>query len=593
MAKQTVIGELVTKIKLAIDESSKAQAKSEMSELKSFAMKTLGALGIGFSVAQLKSFAQDCVQVASDVQEMEGKADVVFGKFAKDADEWAESYSNSIGRSKSDIKTYITDMQNLLTGFTNGSDEAREACMKLSEAATSLAIDNAPFDNTDEQVSVDRMTKAIMGQTEAARMMGAILDDNTRAEAMNRMGIQGTYEALDQYTKMTVNLNALQYQMKDAIGDCERSMSRYEGQTRQLSAAQKDFKEYVGNQLIPVMNKVRDIQIWFEQSKLKFAKFLFEDIAGALGGVENMLKLVAIAAASLIIALNISKITSFLTSLSALLSPVTLKILAIAAAIAAVFLIIDDIATFLSGGDSLIGDWLESIGVDTEQLRNDINDFIDNVGKEIDELKNNVKNFWGEVTKGFDDFVQKLNEFQENFEKDHPILSRLLGLKRGEATLEDYEGKEDDPLLKNHGKSYSSTTLGVNRITESEEDAETNAKIADTVKSGAGSLWNGTKLVMGVATKRFLDGADLIEDMLGGIGKNSLVGRTVPSTVAAKTIVPASNVVSKNYNIKQENNQQYKFEVHERNIADGIYNRLTSQDSQNTDNLARAIATGG
>ena len=66
------------------------------------------------------------------------------------------------------------------------------------------------------------MTKAVMGESEAAKRLGAVLNESTRAQAMETLGLKGKYDSLDQLTKMQVNYQAILQQSPDAIGDCER-----------------------------------------------------------------------------------------------------------------------------------------------------------------------------------------------------------------------------------------------------------------------------------------------------------------------------------------------------------------------------------
>ena len=56
-AKETVIGKFVNQILFKVDKSSVDEAKSAISEVKGFAAKALGAIGIGFSFTKLASLA--------------------------------------------------------------------------------------------------------------------------------------------------------------------------------------------------------------------------------------------------------------------------------------------------------------------------------------------------------------------------------------------------------------------------------------------------------------------------------------------------------------------------------------------------------
>ena len=203
-----------------VDRNSENQVEDSVKSLKSMASKALGAIGLTLSVAGIAGAIKDCVSLASEVEEMENKFDVVFGEIRDDVDKWAQDYSDAIGRNKNDIKTYLADQQNLLVGF----GMTRQAGAELSQQMTTLALDLASFGNIDETVAVDAMTKAIMGESEAAKTLGAVLNDSTREQAMLQMGLSGTYNSLDQLTKMQVNYQAILSQSPDAIGDCERSL---------------------------------------------------------------------------------------------------------------------------------------------------------------------------------------------------------------------------------------------------------------------------------------------------------------------------------------------------------------------------------
>ena len=192
------IRDLVVKFGFDVDKNSKKETEDSIRGIKNLAKDLLGKVAVVFSVAKLSSFAKDCVQAASDVEEMQNKFDVVFDGITDDVEKWADEFSKSVGRNKNTIKGYLADQQNLLVGF----GMTREAGAKLSEEMTSLALDLASFANTDETVAVNAMTKAVMGESEAAKTLGAVLNDSTREAAMMKMGLSGTYNSLDQLTKM-------------------------------------------------------------------------------------------------------------------------------------------------------------------------------------------------------------------------------------------------------------------------------------------------------------------------------------------------------------------------------------------------------
>ena len=373
-----------------------------------------------FSVAKAAQFTKECLGMASTVQEMQNKFDVVFKGMTDDVENWAEQFANSIGRNKNSIKGYLADNQNLFVGMGMARDRAADLSKQLVEGA----LDIASFNNVQEDIAINAMSKALMGESEAAKTLGAVLNDNTRAMAMNELGIKGKYQALDEATKMEVNYRAIMMQSKDAIGDCVRSMDSYEARQRQLSAAVQYFKEFVGTSLLPVfsvflgmitkgINFLTDLAkkiIGATEEENRILK-LFEriqaivkklqpaidrmmqtlsngaqkginfikGIVDMLGGAENALKLLSLVAGALFVVLKAGAILDFLknfktlaTVITKIFSTGTLKVMAMVAIIVILALIVEDFINFLLGNDSVIGTIFDKAGIGADNVRKKI-----------------------------------------------------------------------------------------------------------------------------------------------------------------------------------------------------------------------------
>lgn len=101
-----------------------------------------------------------------------------------------------------------------------------------------------------------------------------------------------------------------------------------------------------------------------------------DKLSDKVGGMENLLKLIAMAAGSIWLALNASKILSFFKGLSGLLSIANLKTLALVAVILLIALAIDDLIHFLNGDASVIGEFFEQMGIDADDARETISKVI-------------------------------------------------------------------------------------------------------------------------------------------------------------------------------------------------------------------------
>lgn len=353
-----------------VDQASEQKVEGSIKSLKSMASKVLGAVGITLSVAGIKSAIDGCVEVASSIEEMQNKFDVVFGDMRNEVDKWAQEYSDAIGRNKNDIKTYLADRQNLLVGF----GMTRQAGAEMAEQMTSLALDLASFGNMDETASVNAMTKAVMGESEAAKTLGAVLNDSTRAQAMATLGLKGTYDKLDQLTKMQVNYQAILQQSPDAIGDCQRSLDSYESTKKRYIAKLKEIKTIVGQFFLPTYQKILSIgakgltmiRDWLQK---------LTDLTDKLGGSQRVLSVLAAAFTAMLVAMNLKKIGAAINGFTKLARAIGLghgKALAFFAVFLLLALVIEDFISFMRGDKSLLGTMLERAGVDCEKLRQNI-----------------------------------------------------------------------------------------------------------------------------------------------------------------------------------------------------------------------------
>lgn len=428
------IKELMIALGYKVDEKSKNKAMNDAKALKKQVQSILGAIGLTVSIAGIIKIGKDTVQAASDVEQMEQKFNTVFGELSKEADSWASNFADSIGRSKNSIKTYLADQQNLFVGFGMARDEA----MKMSEQLTESAIDLASFANLNEDDAINAMTKAVMGESEAAKRLGAVLNDQTRANAMQSLGLSGTYEKLDQLSKMQVNYTAIMQQSQDSIGDAARSMGSYESNARKSAAIIKDIKELLGKFLLPFMNKGQELlmkvtgklrdgletlgdvneegttanQIW---NKFIYygekGKVMLENIVGVgrkvidfLGGGENALKLLGTVIGAVLAYKAGEKVFKFaegLGNISKMLGKINIKAIAAIAIIVLLALAVQDFIYFLQGKNSLFGTLLENAGVDVDATREKFLGFKEDIAQILGYIKelcapafDDLKEFW-------------------------------------------------------------------------------------------------------------------------------------------------------------------------------------------------------
>lgn len=435
-----------------VDQSSEQKVEGSIKSLKSMASKVLGAVGITLSVAGIKSAIDGCVEVASSIEKMQNKFDVVFGDMRDEVDKWTQEYSDAIGRNKNDIKTYLADQQNLLVGF----GMTRQAGAEMAEQMTSLALDLASFGNMDETASVNAMTKAVMGESEAAKTLGAVLNDSTRAQAMATLGLKGTYDKLDQLTKMQVNYQAILQQSPDAIGDCQRSLDSYESTKKRYIAKLKEIKTIVGQFFLPTYQKILSIgakgltmiRDWLQK---------LTDLTDKLGGSQRVLSVLAAAFTAMLVAMNLKKIGAAITGFTKLARAIGLghgKALAFFAVFLLLALVIEDFISFMRGDKSLLGTMLERAGVDCEKLRQNIVGVWTKIKQAIGYIGEGIRNVVVPIFEGIRTAaVVALEEIQQAVAKVAPGIAQFF--------KELSSGKVDKKKWTDIGESIGKIAVGV------------------------------------------------------------------------------------------------------------------------------------
>ena len=435
-----------------VDQASEQKVEGSIKSLKSMASKVLGAVGITLSVAGIKSAIDGCVEVASSIKEMQNKFGVVFGNMRNEVDKWAQEYSDAIGRNINDIKTYLADQQNLLVGF----GMTRQAGAKMAEQMTSLALDLASFGNMDETASVNAMTKAVMGESEAAKTLGAVLNDSTRAQAMAALGLKGTYDKLDQLTKMQVNYQAILQQSPDAIGDCQRSLDSYESTKKRYIAKLKEIKTIVGQFFLPTYQKILSIgakgltmiRDWLQK---------LTDLTDKLGGSQRVLAILTAAFTAMLVAMNLKKIGAAITGFTKLARAIGLghgKALAFFAVFLLLALVIEDFISFMRGDKSLLGTVLEQAGVDCEKLRQNIVGVWTKIKQAIGYIGEGIRNVVVPIFEGVRTAaVVAFEEIQQAVAKVAPGISQFF--------KELSSGKVDKKKWTDIGESIGRIAVGV------------------------------------------------------------------------------------------------------------------------------------
>jgi len=324
--------------------------QSKLQGIGSLAKRVLLFGGLG--AAGPAGFA---IKAASDLEETMNKFNVVFADQARAVESWSDDFSKAVGRSKNQIRTFVSQAQDLFVPLGFAADEAT----KLSKNVTKLAIDIASFDNrVDEDVFRD-LQSALTGNGEAVKKFGIILNETTVKMAGFNQGLDP--KKLTNQQKVMLRWQIITKGSAAAIGDATRSAGSFANQLKRLKAELTNAAAKVGMLMLPAATKAvklfgkwaEKIGDWVVQNKTLIWTVI--KWAGAILGTLIILpKLIGLI-------VGLGKILSFLA-----FTPLGHVIIGLALVAAAMILLIGDGETFgermksgfgivVRAGDAMLG----------------------------------------------------------------------------------------------------------------------------------------------------------------------------------------------------------------------------------------------
>jgi hypothetical protein len=240
----------------------------EIGNLGSMAGIAAAAVGAAMVAIGVKSVA-----LASDLEETQGKFNVVFRGMEEDAESWAKTLQESYGTSELEGKRYLSAIQDLAvpTGL------AREEAGKLSNQFVKMAVDLGSFNNLPTQQVIEDIQSALQGSTETMAKYGInVKVAKLQQEALN-LGLADSKNDISDADKAIALYSIAMREGSDAMGDFQRTGDSLANQQKVLSAEFQDIMSTIGKELMPVVTEiVTDFNKWLKANDDLVAK----DIAG-------------------------------------------------------------------------------------------------------------------------------------------------------------------------------------------------------------------------------------------------------------------------------------------------------------------------
>lgn len=276
-----------------VGEKSKSvggQLGANLSSGISGAARKIGSIiGTIFAVGEIIQFGQECIELGSDMQEVQNVVDTTFGSMSAEINEFAKNALQSFGLSELAAKQYTSTMGAMLKSMGFTVDEAADMSMELA----GLAGDMASFYNLDTADAFAKIRSGISGETEPLKQLGINLSVANLEQYALTKGITKSYNAMTQQEQALLRYNYLLSVTSDAQGDFSDTSSSWANQTRILSEQFNSLKTTIGqgliNALTPVLGVINSILAALQKlatAFLQLTQLLFGD-AGGFGGASD------------------------------------------------------------------------------------------------------------------------------------------------------------------------------------------------------------------------------------------------------------------------------------------------------------------
>lgn len=244
-------------------------------------------LGVGAIVA----FAKSCIDLGSDLAEVQNVVDVSFGKMSGAVDAFAKNAITQFGLSELTAKKYMGTYGAMAKAF----GVTGEAGYQMSAAITGLTGDVASFYNLSTDEAYTKLKSIFTGETESLKDLGVVMTQTALDQYALNNGFGKTTAKMTEQEKVMLRYQFVMSSLADASGDFARTSTSWANQVRVLSLQFESLKATIGQGLInaftPVIRVINTILAKLQTLAAYFKAFtvaLFGDAGGSSDIADSM-----------------------------------------------------------------------------------------------------------------------------------------------------------------------------------------------------------------------------------------------------------------------------------------------------------------
>lgn len=217
---------------------------------------TLGKIGkmaiAAFSVKAIVDFGKECINLGSDLTEVQNVVDVTFGNLNTEVNKFAQNAIDQFGLGQTVTKKYVGTFGAMAKafGFNN------QAALEMSETLTGLAGDVASFYNLSSDEAYTKLKSVFTGETETLKDLGVVMTQNALDQYALANGYGKTTAKMTEQEKVALRYKFVLDKLSLANGDFARTSDSWANQTRVLSLRFNELKATLGQGFINIFTPI-------------------------------------------------------------------------------------------------------------------------------------------------------------------------------------------------------------------------------------------------------------------------------------------------------------------------------------------------
>lgn len=265
---------------------SKNATKNASGFIRTIRKKLVAAFGTVATGAFIKS----CIEVGSNVTEVQNVVDTAFKDLSWQADQWASNAMTNFGLSELSAKKYM----GVFGQMSNAMGITGKAALDMAENVTGLTGDVASFYNLSTDEAYTKLKSIWTGETETLKDLGVIMTQTNLDQYALNNGFGKTTAKMTEQEKVMLRYQYVTSALSNATGDFVKTQDSWANQTRILTLRFQQFKASLGKGFIalfiPILRGFNSLLAGLQKVADGFASFVQmltgADISSSMGSIS-------------------------------------------------------------------------------------------------------------------------------------------------------------------------------------------------------------------------------------------------------------------------------------------------------------------